>query len=235
MGTGVTHIQSYHSPPLFWIRYIDDVCAAVPEDHIQEFKDHINAVEPLIIFTMELESDSKISFLDIEIQHHENGTLATKVFRKKTHTDQYLSFCSHHPTEHKFAVARTLFNRAEVICSVKDDNLEEEDRHITSALMSNGYPHSFIQGVLRKSKRSRSDEQPFATVVLPYVKNVSENIRRILSPLNVITCFKPHKTLRNILVHAKGREHMNTKKLERFTKYHVAHAMRYILDRLGVL
>ncbi len=98
----------------------------------------------------------------------------------------------------------------EVICSIKDDKLEE-DRHITSALMSNGYPHSFIQGISRKSKRSRSDEQPVATVVLPYVKNVSESIRRILTPLNVRACFKLHKTLRNILVHAKGREHMNKK------------------------
>ncbi len=36
-------LQSYHSPPLFWKRYIDDVCAAVHEDYIQEFKDHIKA------------------------------------------------------------------------------------------------------------------------------------------------------------------------------------------------
>ncbi len=78
--------------------------------------------------------------------------IVTKVFRKKTHTDQYLPFCSHHPTEHKFAVARTLFDRAEVICSKTDDKLEE-DRHITSALMSNGYPHCFIQRVSKKIKR----------------------------------------------------------------------------------
>ncbi len=86
----------------------------------------------------------------------------------------------------------------------------KEDRHITSALMSNGYPRSFIQGVSKKINRSRSDELPVATVVLPYVKNVSESIR-ILTNLNVRTCFKPHKTLRNIRVHAKGREQMNKK------------------------
>ncbi len=99
------------------------------------------------------------------------------------------------------------------MCSITDDKLEE-DRHITSALMSNGYPHSFIQGVSKNIKRSRSDEQPVATVVLPYVKNVSESLRRIFTNLYVRTCFKPHKTLRNILVHAKGREQMNKKKLE---------------------
>ncbi len=135
-------LQSYHSPPLFWKRYIDDVCA----------------VEPSITFTMELESDSKIAFLDIEIQHHENGTLATNVFRKKTHTDQYLSFCSHHPTEHKFAVARALFNRAKVICSINDDKLEE-DRHITSALMSNGYSLLHSRSIEEEQDQDRMNNQ----------------------------------------------------------------------------
>ena len=41
------------------------------------------------------------------------------------------------------------------------------------------------------------------TVVLPYVRHVAENIRRILSPLGIRTCFKPHRTLRNYLVRPK--------------------------------
>ena len=46
---------------------------------------------------------------------------------------------------------------------------------------------------------------PSATVTIPYIWNVSESIRRILTPLNIKTCFKPHQTLGNILVHAKDR------------------------------
>ena len=41
--------------------------------------------------------------------------------------------------------------------------------------------------------------------VLPYVRHVSECIRRIMTPLNIRTCFKPHKTLRSLLVRAKDR------------------------------
>ena len=40
-------------------------------------------------------------------------------------------------------------------------------------------------------------------LILPYIKNLSECIRRILSQLNIRTCFKPHSTLKQLLVHPK--------------------------------
>ncbi len=50
-------------------------------------------------------------------------------------------------------------------------------------------------------------DPPNATVVIPYVKNLSKSIRRILSHLNTRTCLKPHVTLRQILVHPKTPQH----------------------------
>ncbi len=54
------------------------------------------SIELFIIFTVERECDFKLSFLDIEIVHHSDGSLTTKVYRKTTHTDKYLSVDSHH-------------------------------------------------------------------------------------------------------------------------------------------
>ena len=101
---------TYHSPPPFWKRYVDDICTAVREDSVQEFQDHINSIEPSIKFTSELEFERKLAFLDTEITHHKDGSMSTNVYRKKTHTNKYLSFDSHHPMAHKNAVARTLFH-----------------------------------------------------------------------------------------------------------------------------
>ena len=47
-------------------------------------------------------------------------------------------------------------------------------------------------------------EKPIATVVLPYVRNTSDYIKRILAKLKIRTCFKPYRTLRKNLVHPKG-------------------------------
>ena len=101
-------LSTYHSTPIFFKRYVDDVCTALKVDSIEEFHHYINSVEETIQFTMEEESDGRLAFLDTEIIHHGNGSLTTKVYRKKTHTNKYLSFKSDHPLVHKKAVVKTL-------------------------------------------------------------------------------------------------------------------------------
>ena len=44
---------------------------------------------------------------------------------------------------------------------------------------------------------------PNAYVTIPYVKNTSESIRRILAPLGIRTSFQPTNTLRQVLVRPK--------------------------------
>ena len=97
-----------------------------------------------------------------------------------------------------------------MICTLPSDK-HLEDEHVRSALMTNGYPPTFISGVSRQCMKTRSDEPPSATVVLPYIRNTSESVRRILATVNIRTCFKPHRTLRHLLVYAKGRVQMDQK------------------------
>ena len=195
-------LSTYHSPPPFWKRYVDDTCTALPADQIQCFHDHLNSVEPTIQFTFETESEGKLSFLDTQITHHPDGDLSTTVYRKATHTDKYLDFQSHHPLAHKAAVVRTLFSRADNICSSLLEKGTEEE-HVTRALKSNGYPAQFIRSQSKPTRRPDTVNRPKATVVLPYVRHISETIRRILTPLEIRSCFKPHQTLRQLLVHPK--------------------------------
>ena len=62
-------------------------------------------------------------------------------------------------------------------------------------------------GLQTPSARSPASDpvMPRATVVIPYVRHVSESIRRILTPLEIRTCFRPHRTLRQTLVNLKDR------------------------------
>ena len=82
--------------PCFWKRYVDDVCAAVNSSLVQTLQHHLNNIEPSIQFTVERETDRKISFLDVTVCRQDNGRLSTKIYRKPTHTEIYLSFHSHH-------------------------------------------------------------------------------------------------------------------------------------------
>ena len=118
-------LASYPNPPRFWGRYVDDTIVIIKADQIDRFTAHINAHHPAIKFTIEKEVDNKIPVLDVLISRDDTGQLSFQVYRKPTHTEQYLSFSSHHPLQHKLGVIRTLSDRATTIVSKEVDKQNE--------------------------------------------------------------------------------------------------------------
>ena len=85
-------LATFHSPPRFWKRYVDDTCTALPRDMVKSFHSYLNSIEPYIQFTVEEESEDRIlPFLDVELCRESDGTITTLVYRKTTHINQYLS------------------------------------------------------------------------------------------------------------------------------------------------
>ena len=97
---------------------MDDVLSVVPVNQVNEMLAHINSIDHNIQFTSEREVEHVIPFLDVEIMRNVDGSLSTKVYRKPTHTDQYLQFSSHHPMAHKPSVVSTLLKKAASHCSL---------------------------------------------------------------------------------------------------------------------
>lgn len=91
------------------------------EAHVNLFLDHINSLCPTIQFTVEMERDGRLPFLDIHLERGEDGKLSTSVYRKPTHTDLYLQYTSHHPMSVKRGVIVCLFNRARSVAG--EDNI----------------------------------------------------------------------------------------------------------------
>ena len=56
-------------PLKFWKRYVDDTCEALPASRVHEFLNHLNGVEPSIQFTVDVEPEDKLPFLDALLQH----------------------------------------------------------------------------------------------------------------------------------------------------------------------
>jgi len=83
--------------PKIWKRYVDDTFTVLGNDCVDSFLQHLNSQQPAIRFTMEIEKDNTIPFLDTSVSRDSNGLLTTTVYRKCTHTDQYLAYDSHHP------------------------------------------------------------------------------------------------------------------------------------------
>ena len=205
--------SSLHSPR-WWKRYVDDTHTILKRQYSEEFTRHLNHVDPEIQWTTEGEevndSERSLPFLDVSSVVQEDGTIKTKVYRKATHTDQYLNFNSNHPQEHKRGVVKTLMHRADSIVS-DDCEREAEKTYIKKVLTYNDYPSHFVQSVIEGSQRTnvrQSDNRVRTTkksppVVIPYIRGVSEEIRRTMKRYNVQVFFKPVNTIRQLLVRPK--------------------------------
>jgi hypothetical protein len=75
---------------------------------------HIN-IHLSIQFTMEIESNSHLPFLDIDVHRRPDGSPGHTVCRKPTHTDLYLNAESLHHLVSKHSVLSTLVHGARAI------------------------------------------------------------------------------------------------------------------------
>ncbi|XP_072014982.1 uncharacterized protein [Amphiura filiformis] len=201
--------------PKLWKRYVDDILEIVAKDEVNNLTDHLNQTDDTdsIKFTFEKKEDGKIPFLDTLIVRREDGSVKLLVYRKATHTDQYLNFKSQHPLHQKLGVMRTLLDRKNKLVTEDQDKVEEE-KHIKDALQKCGYPAWSVEKVKNqmakpkpvKKRTKKSDAtKSKGLVVIPYVEGVSERISRVFKSYNIATAMKPHCTLRNLLVHPKDK------------------------------
>ena len=105
------------------MRYVDDTFVIKQEDQKQTFLDHINKVDPAIKFTVDgSQENGAIPFLDTLVNPEADNSLSITVYRKATHTDQYLKWDSHHILAAMYSVisalthrGRTVYNRPKLL------------------------------------------------------------------------------------------------------------------------
>ena len=127
MESLLSPLPSAPRPPAVWFRYVDDTFVLTHEDDIQ--------------FTTEPETQSKLPFLDLCVTVLDDASTKITIFKKPTHTDQYLNFNSHHPLIHKRSVVRTLTTRAQLYVTTAEDRIAKIS-HVRNALRANN-----LQGV----------------------------------------------------------------------------------------
>lgn len=150
-------------------------------------------------------------FLDILSSHGQDCSIDTSVFRKRTHTDRYLSFSSHQPLAHKRSVVNTLFRRAKALSS-DPRNQSEEEAHLRVVLKRNGYPKKFVSRsatgmTVLKMDEDDMDEKPKVTVVSEtslHPRSVRDH-EKDAGKVDIRARTKVHKTLRQIHVKPKDQ------------------------------
>ncbi|XP_052247813.1 uncharacterized protein LOC127855937 [Dreissena polymorpha] len=192
-------LETARNPLSLWLRYVVDTMTKIHEYDIQEFTDHINSIDEHIKFTSEEEEEGRIPFLDTCVHVADDGSTKTTVYRKPTHTDQYLNFQSNHHLEHKRSVVRTLLHRAKTLKSEENDQ-KKEIEHVKSALRTNGLPKR-KEKVIVKDKGTQ--KRPMAGI--PYIRGTSEVLARVFRKHGADIFHKPFNSIRQNLSKVKDK------------------------------
>ena len=91
---------------------MDDFSAIFEKNNRDLIVDTFNNFDPYLKFTIELENNNKINFLDIQIERCNDNTIRTKWYRKSIASGRYINFFSHHPTSQKIATVYSLVDKA---------------------------------------------------------------------------------------------------------------------------
>lgn len=179
--------------PRFYKRYVDDTFTILPKDKVTLFLNHLNAINSKIQFTMELETNNSLAFLDVLVIRNPDNTLGHTVYRKPTHTDRYLNGNSHHHPTQLNTVGKSLVQRAQGICD--QQHLDSEIRYVKQVLHNN----KLRMPRLNHKNRVKPITVERVPVVLPYVKGVTDKIGHILKHASIKTFYKPPKKISQFL------------------------------------
>ena len=181
-----------HFKPMFYRRYVDDTFVLFSNmDAAQNFLNFINNYHPNISFTMDVENENKLPFLDINVCRTQDG-FSTGIFRKQTFTGLGQNFFSYCPIDFKLNSCKTLLFRAFTICS-NWLNFHDEMVFLRNYFIDNCYPPHIFDKILRKFLDNRYRPMvPTCTVPklplyvsLPYMGNFSLSVRKeLLSKLS---------------------------------------------------
>ena len=224
----VKALQSTPHSPCPWVRSVDDTLVIQKAEHSKHLLYHINSQDPNIQFTVEgPAADGSIPFLDTRVTPGPNNTIHTKVYRKPTHTGQYLHWDSNHFITAKNSVYNTLAHKAKVVSSTPG-NLAKEWDHLKKGLMACQFPnwalnrlqqefqlkhnHNSINNQTEAQSNSNnrannnSRQNKNISIVIPYIQGLGERYKRTCNKQGIQVHFKGTNTVKQLLMAAKDQD-----------------------------
>lgn len=97
--------------PRLYKRFVADTFLVWPHgtEKLTDFVTLLNRLHQNIQFTVELEVDGTLLFLDILLKRNSNGTLGCTVLSKSTHTNHYIDSMSHYHRLKNVLLIHTVF------------------------------------------------------------------------------------------------------------------------------
>lgn len=197
---------------LFYKRYVDDCLLAIPRGREQQILEAFNSFHQKLQFTIEIEENNQINFLDLTLIK-ENNRIYTKWYTKNVASGRYLNFNSEHHKTHKKNVVTAVIDRAIKLTSPKYRT--ETIKKAKQLLLENNYPEHLINNITKKrihvfynslshKKNQTQTSQPRRYFSLPYISGLSEKIDRVFNHHNINIAHKSQNHIKQFFTKLKS-------------------------------
>ena len=200
----------------FYARYVDDIFCIWngTERQMHSFLSYINSLNNKITFTMEIEKEGNLNFLDLSINFNkESQKLEYNIYRKPTHTDVVINNFSFQSQKIKHAAFHSLIHRLLNI-PLSIDAYKKELEIIKTIATNNGYNTGIIDNIVKKHCKKRilnsiytqsenSSNKNWSKI--NYLGPVSDRIASALKRENLNITLVNKVSLRTLLVNNKQK------------------------------
>ena len=190
-------------------RYMDDIFRTIAKSRINVKLDEINRLHPSLKFTIEMEKEGKLPFLDMKIIRS-NGKLSSTWYCKPTDTGLIMNYHAVAPMQYKRSVVSGFVYRIHNACS--------SWQYFHSSLVvakrildNNQYPSNFYEPIIRDSLEriihreiadSTSDDEEEETKHLVFLQyrgkpceDYVKSLRRLGAPCKIVLTLRKLKTV----------------------------------------
>ena len=188
---------------LVWFRYVDDIiCIIQANFDVNLFLQKLNEQVTSIKFTVEMENNKSLPFLDVLIIREE-FKLNYNIYRKPTNDLAYV----HHYSGHSIKIKRSIFSSMylRALRIVSPEYLDDEFNKIREIGIKLCYPNEFLDKCLNSAKKTfynASDNVVTSRkniLCLPYLP-AFESLSSMLKVFDVKCVFTYEKTIRKIMI-----------------------------------
>lgn len=195
-------------------KYVDDILAIINIDHKDAILSSLNKYHPKIQFTMELEQNKQLAYLDTKLQRYENK-LRFDWYSKSTSSGRLMNY---NATQPKYQIINTARNFISTVLNISDKVFHSKNtQKIYEILSSNSFPRKIIQELIfqtnkhlehqqKKPPKDNTDcnaEKHFYSV--KYIPGLTDSkcINDTIKTENICFAYKPHTTLSTIFSKTK--------------------------------
>ena len=203
--------------PVLYRRYVDDCFLLFRKnDHIPKFHDYLNSQHTNIKFTVEVEHDDSLPFLDVHVKKSGNA-FVTDLYRKPTFTGLGMKHDS--SIDHKFKtnLVNCLIDRAYKLSSTYYNFINEVEK-LKKYFCQNNFPLFLIENLTRNKINSLLVPKPLVSTVdknpiyasIPFISNTQNRtisseiqslIKRFYAQINLRLSFKNDFSIGSLFSH----------------------------------